>query len=197
MNIARRDLAVAGLVLLAALIGYAALGRPFMADEPYSKRMAELAARDPMTMTAPETLARLETMSRENPDAAEPHFFIGEVMRAQGRDEDAVRAYRSALRRDDAFVPALAAFGDSMVRLEGGEIGEAARSAYLRAFEVDQTQTRAGFMAGLGSLHAGDEASAERIWADVRLALSANPDALAQLEGWIAAANAQQAGEQR
>ena len=90
--------------------GYLAVGRPGMADQPMVERQHEIMDKirnAPETLTAAETLARLEQTAVDQPDAPEPHYFIGEVLRAQNRPDDAARAYQSALRRDakNAAIP--------------------------------------------------------------------------------------------
>ncbi|MEL6957261.1 MAG: hypothetical protein AAFO88_11525, partial [Pseudomonadota bacterium] len=78
-----------GAVVLAAAI-YIAVGRPGMADQPMSKRTAELERKAPDEMTPAEWLARLEVLTQERPEDPQPHFFIGQMLANQGRDEDAV-----------------------------------------------------------------------------------------------------------
>jgi len=152
---------------LVALGGYLVIGQPGRGDAPMATRQAELAAKDPSEMTRAETLARLERLTQENPEDPQPHFFIGELLRAEGREREAMRAYRSALRRDDAFEPALMALGDAMVRLSDGEVGADAARLYARAYGLDPAAVRAGFMAGLHQWQAGNRAAARKTWAQM------------------------------
>ena len=99
---------------------------------------------------------------KDQPDAPEPHFFIGEMLRAQGRPQDALRAYQSALRRSSDHVPALVALSDVLVELSGGAVGPDATRLYARAYELDDTQVRAGMFAAMGAAQAGDQEKAEQ-----------------------------------
>ena len=176
-------------ILLAGLIGaigYFFIGRAELPDQPFYERSAEIAKRDPTTLNPAETLARLEGLVKEQPDAAQPHFFIGEMMRAQGRDSDAVRAYQSALRRDDRFVPAMIALGDALVRLSGGRIDESAKQVYSRALILDPTQVRAGFLVGLADWQAGDKGTARARWQAVGEGVEANTPQREMLNALIA-----------
>ncbi len=158
-------------ILLVGLIGafgYFFIGRAELPGQPYKDRVAEIAQRDPTTLSPAETLARLEGLVKEQPDAPQPHFFIGEMMRAQGRDGDAIRAYQSALRRDDRYVPAMVALGDAMVRLSDGKIDDAAKQIYSRAVILDPAQVRAGFLAGLADWQIGNDKIARARWKAVR-----------------------------
>lgn len=151
--------------LIAGVAGYLAIGEPGMSDAPMDARQAALAEKirtDPQSLTAAETLSRLEQAMRDNPDAPEPHFFIGEMLRAQGRPEDAMRAYQSALRRNEDYVPALMALADALVELSGGAVGPDATRLYARAYQLDETQVRAGMWAAMGAAQAGDQEKAEQ-----------------------------------
>lgn len=151
--------------LLLGVGGYLALGRPGLADQPMSARQAALAEKiqnDPQSLSYPELLSRLELSVREQPESPEPHFFIGELLRTQGRGEDAVRAYQSALRRDVNYVPAMVSLADVLVMNADGAIGPDATRLYARAYQLDETQVRAGMQAAMGAAQAGDQAAAEQ-----------------------------------
>ncbi|MEZ5945926.1 MAG: hypothetical protein R3C13_08280 [Hyphomonas sp.] len=157
--------AIIGGCLAVAVAGYVAMGKPGMPDEPMSKRQAGLEEKirtAPETLTEAETLSRLELATREKPDDPQPHFFIGEIMRSQGRTEDAARAYQSALRRDENFVPALVALADALVELSDGAVGNQATQLYARAYQLDETQVRAGMWAAMGAAQAGEQEKAEQ-----------------------------------
>lgn len=151
--------------LLLAVAGYLVFGRPGLADQPMSARQAALNEKiraDPESLTYPEMLSRLEMSVREQPDSPEPHFFIGELLRTQGRGEDAVRAYQSALRRDVNFVPAMISLADVLVMNADGSIGPDATRLYARAYQLDETQVSAGMRAAMGAAQAGDQEKAEQ-----------------------------------
>ncbi len=148
-----------------ALIGYFMVGKPGLGDYPMSDRQAALADKirnDPQSLSPVEMLSRLEQAIKDKPEAAEPHYFIGEMLRAQGRPDDAVRAYQSALRRDEDFVPALVALADVLVELGGGAVGPDATRLFARAYQLDETQVRAGMWAAMGAAQAGDQETAEQ-----------------------------------
>jgi cytochrome c-type biogenesis protein CcmH len=161
----RLNIAIAGVCLAVAVAGYLAVGRPGMPDDPMARRQAGLAekiANAPETLTPAETLSRLELATQQRPDDPQPHFFIGEMLRAEGRPEDAARAYQSALRRDENFVPALVSLADTLVALSGGGVSPQATRLYGRAYELDQTQVRAGMWAAMGAAQAGEQDKAEQ-----------------------------------
>ena len=186
----RSDLVLTVVAVVGAAIVYALVGRPGMADQPIADRTAEIARKNPADMTPAETLARLEQLIVDEPDDPDPHFFIGRFLEAQGRDDDAIRAYQSALRRDDEFVPAMIALADVFLRLSEGEITPETQRIYARAFAVDPTQLRAAFLVGLGEYQAGRTDIAQETW---RLARETIDDGTPQAElfdAWVGAATA-------
>lgn len=186
----RTDALTIVLFAAAAIGGYLFMGRPLMADQPYADRVAEIASKRPDEMTFPEALARLESLTQEQPDAAEPHFFIAELLRSQGRDDEAVRAYQSALRRDAAYVPAYLALADTLVRLEEGGVTPPAQSLYDRAYALDPSQIRAGFMAGLADWQSGNASAAETRWA--ALAEGVEGPRAEMLAAWVSVAKGEE-----
>lgn len=163
--LSRTNALILAACLVAGVAGYVLIGEPGMGDQPMSARQAALAEKirtDPQSLTPAETLSRLEQAMRDNPDAPEPHFFIGEMLRAQGRPDDALRAYQSALRRNEDFVPALMALADVLVELGNGAVSADATRLYARAYQLDETQVRAGMWAAMGAAQAGDQEKAEQ-----------------------------------
>ena len=163
--ISRSNAILLAACLAAGVAGYALVGEPGMADQPMSARQAALADKirtDPQSLTAAETLSRLEQAMRDNPKAPEPHFFIGEMLRAEGRPDDALRAYQSALRRNEDYVPALVSLADVLVELGNGAVSPDATRLYARAYQLDETQVRAGMWAAMGAAQAGDQDKAEQ-----------------------------------
>ena len=165
LPLSRTSLAVLGACLAVGVAGYVLVGKPGAGYQPMSLRQAALAqkvATDPQSLSPAELLSRLEQAVKDQPDAPEPHFFIGEMLRVRGRPQDALRAYQSALRRNSDYVPALVALPDVLVELSGGAVGPDATRLYARAYELDDTQVRAGMFAAMGAAQAGDQEKAEQ-----------------------------------
>ena len=161
---------IAGAILRAGGI-YLGIGRPGLADQPMAERTAELEQKAPEDMTPDEWLARLEVLTRQRPDDPQPHYFIGQLLANQGRDEDAVRAYQSALRRNNTHVPALMGLGDSLLRMSNGDVSPELAELFKRAFQLDPSQLRAGFLVGVADWQAGNEADAQAYWTSIETSL--------------------------
>lgn len=159
------NLIIIGGCLVLGAAGYFVTGKPGMADQPMAERQLALAEKvrlDPGSLTEAEMLSRLEQAVVDNPEDPQPHFFIGEILRTQGRADDAVRAYQSALRRDQDFVPALVGLADMVTFLSEGAIGPQATQLYARAYQLDETQVSAGMRAAMGAAQAGEQEKAEQ-----------------------------------
>lgn len=175
------------LILLGAATAIAAglyfvLGKPLLAEQPYSTREAEIAARPAEDLSPGEMLARLQMTARQQPDAPEPQFYIGVLLKAQGRTEDSLRAFQSALRRDPDFVPALVSLADAVVIRDGGAVTEPAARLYDRAWRLDPSQVRAGILAAVPAYEAGDTEAAEAHWAKIAEDLPPGDPRLAMME---------------
>jgi cytochrome c-type biogenesis protein CcmH/NrfG len=161
----RRNGIILALCLALAIGGYLLVGKPGMGDLPMKDRQAGLMEKirtDPGALTQAETLSRLEATVVERPEDPQPHYFIGKILQAQGRTSDAARAYQSALRRDSEFMPALLALGDALVELNNGAVSPEATRLFAKAYELDETQVRAGMWAAMGASQAGDQEKAEQ-----------------------------------
>lgn len=182
-RLGRGDRAVIAILLggFLASLGYLFIGRAGLADQPYQARITALEEIPPEQRSRAEVLAQFESLIREQPENPRPHFVIGEMMAAQGRNDDAIRAFQSALRRDDRFVPAMIGMADAITRSAGGLVGPEAVRIYRQAATVDPSQIHPGFMVGVGAWQAGDDAGAQLVWDGLWIRLEGNADQQAAL----------------
>jgi cytochrome c-type biogenesis protein CcmH len=192
----RGDRAVIAVLLAGFLasLGYLFVGRAGLPDQPYKARIAKLETVSPERRTRAEVLAQFENLILEQPDNPRPHFVIGEMLVGEGRDEDAIRAFQSALRRDETFVPAMIGMADAVTRLGGGVIGPQAKRIYKQAVSVDPKQIHAGFMVGVAEWQAGDDDAAQLAWDGLWLRLGGNEAGQRSLAERVAAVTGQTIG---
>ncbi len=164
--------ATRGIVLgaaIAAIAAYAFIGRPGMGDQPLSARLDELEveARDHADEMRPDQLmALLQKRALDDPEDPTPHKFMGDLLEATGRPSEAMMSYQAALRRDPAFQPALKSLADLLFK-QSGTVGQDTMELYRRAYQLDPSDARIGFMAALGDWLAGRKAEAEVEWARI------------------------------
>ncbi|MEL7480064.1 MAG: hypothetical protein AAGJ29_00745 [Pseudomonadota bacterium] len=187
----RLNLILLSVAIIAAGALYVWKGKPGIADQPFDARAAELAERQATDLSPDELLTLLQVRAVDFPEDAEPHYYIGVILRETGRPEDADRAFRSALRRDQTHVPSLVALADLMVQMENGDIRPGVAQLYHRAWSLDSEQVRAGFMAGLPMFRAGSANDARAHWEKVANGLAEDDPRQAMLTALISAAEAE------
>jgi cytochrome c-type biogenesis protein CcmH len=151
----------------AGLIGYIALGQPDQPDQPLSARVAELeaqAATNAESLTGDQVMAILQERARRDPADPMPHKFMGDLMAQVGRGQEAMLAYQAALRRDPNNLEAIKALADLSFR-SSMQVDAATARLYRRAYELDPSDLRVGYMAGIGDWQAGRREEAEALWA--------------------------------
>lgn len=187
----RNNLILIITAIVAAGLFYVWKGRPGMADQPFAERAAELADRQATDLSPEELLTLLQVRAAEYPDDAEPHYYIGVILKETGRPQDADRAFRSALRRDQTHVPSLVGLADLLVQMENGDIRQSVAQLYYRAWSLDPEQVRSGFMAGLPLFRAGSVGEARAIWQQVGEGIAEDDPRQGMLTALIAAAEAE------
>src|SRR5262249_57783537 len=96
-------------------------------------------------------IARVETHLESNPDDGRGWDVIAPVYMRLGRFDDAIRAYRSALKLEGETADRQASLGEALAGAGGGVITVDAKSAFERALELDKTNPRAQFYLGLAA----------------------------------------------
>lgn len=160
-----RVIAMAAVVI--GLGAYAMVGRPMMGDQPLSQRLDELetlARTSAETMTGDQMMALLQKRALDDPEDPTPHKFMGDLLAASGRPQEAQLAYQSALRRNRDFQPALKALADNAFKMTG-EVNAATTEVYRRAYQLDPADLRLGYLAAIGDWNAGRQEEAREAWA--------------------------------
>ncbi|OYU78071.1 MAG: c-type cytochrome biogenesis protein CcmI [Alphaproteobacteria bacterium PA3] len=159
---------------------YLIYGSPQKTDQPFLQREAELLSRSPDTLTEDEIMLLLQEQAKKAPKDAMPHALMAQVLASAGRDQDALRAFQAAMRRDPKNADLIAETGAVLMRLNKGVIGADAKSAFDAALQLKPTSAPARFYLGLADWQAGKKAEAMTAW---RTAYVANAkDAQAQLQ---------------
>ncbi len=146
--------------------GYLLVGHPQMGDQPLSQRLDELetlAQTSAETMTGDQMMALLQKRALEQPEDPTPHKFMGDLLAASGRPQEAQLAYQSALRRNPDFQPALKALADNAFKMTG-EVNAATTEVYRRAYQLDPSDLRLGYLAAIGDWNAGRRDQAREAW---------------------------------
>ncbi len=157
------------IAMVAVVIGFGAyllVGRPDLADQPLSARLNELeeqARTSAESMTGDQMMALLQKRALDDPRDPNPHKFMGDLLAASGRPQEAQMAYQSALRRNPDFQPALKALADNAFKMTG-EVNPATAEVYRRAYQLDPSDLRLGYLAAIGDWNAGRRDQAREAW---------------------------------
>ena len=155
-----------GLFGLSTIATYFFVGSPGFGDMPIAKREKELLARDPNTLTTGEIKLIIEQKMREKPNDATPHLLMGKILAGEGRDDEALRAYQAALRREDKNPEIYAEIGGVIFRLSGNVASPESNGAIKDALALDKNNMTALFYSGQFKWAAGDKTGAMDIWRD-------------------------------
>ena len=151
----------------AALI-YADLGRPDLADNPLSKRAAEIFSRSETINATKENLAqnlaRAQAATVATPDHIESWLKLAEAAAAVTDSATEIRALRMAqqLTSDDPGVLSLLA--EALSRSADGQVTVPARDLIDTVLATDPNEPRALFLWGLAAFQDGDYQAAITRW---------------------------------
>lgn len=171
---------VAAVIALGAGGLYLIYGSPQKTDQPFFQREAELLSRPPETLSEDEIMLLLQEQAKKAPEDPMPHALMAQVLGSAGRDQDALRAFQAAIRRDPKNADLIAETGAVLMRLNEGVVGADAKSAFDAALQLKPNSVSARFYLGLADWQAGKKTEALAAW---RTAYSLNAkDAEGQMQ---------------
>ena len=171
---------VAAVIALGAGGLYLIYGSPQKTDQPFDQREAELLSRPPETLSEDEIMLLLQEQAKKAPEDPMPHALMAQVLGSAGRDQDALRAFQAAIRRDPKNADLIAETGAVLMRLNEGVVGADAKSAFDAALQLKPNSVSARFYLGLADWQAGKKTEALAAW---RTAYSLNAkDAEGQMQ---------------
>jgi cytochrome c-type biogenesis protein CcmH len=153
-----------GVAAGAALAAYLAVGRPGMADQPFTARLAAWRAADPGSLNPSELAAVLTRLTRERPTDAEAFHYLAIAQGAAQNPAEAVRAMRRAVRLAPQRADLWELLGEALVAEAGGEITPDAQEAFRQAVARDPKAIAARFHLARAQISAGDKAGGLAAW---------------------------------
>jgi cytochrome c-type biogenesis protein CcmH len=154
----RRGAAIAIAVLIPVVVvaAYAVLGRPDLPDAPLATRQIDEAAPDAVEVA----VTRVEAEITASPDNAKAWSALAPVYLRLGRYDDAVNAYRQALRLRGEDGMMRADLGEAEMAAAGGIVTAEARADFDRALADSPGLPMARFYLALAAEQGGDTAKA-------------------------------------
>jgi cytochrome c-type biogenesis protein CcmH/NrfG len=138
-------------------------------DQATLDRLPEIRERartSPESLTNVQLMALLEERARVAPDDPIPHRIMGQILQGFGHVDKAEVAYTAALKLNPNDRDALKSLADMRFKASGTVDPETAE-LYHKAYRLDRSDLRIGYMAGIGDWLQGKKAEAEALWASI------------------------------
>ncbi|MFL9823368.1 c-type cytochrome biogenesis protein CcmI [Rhodoplanes sp. SY1] len=165
-----RKVAAAVLVALplAGLGWYLVTGSPEMPGQPLAERLARLHAgksgETDQNAAMAAMVPKVEAHLRSNPEDGRGWAVLAPAYMRLERFDDAVKAYRNAIRLLGETGDRVADLGEALTGQAGGTVTPAAKAQFERALVIDREHVSAAYYLGLAAQQAGRPDEARTIW---------------------------------
>lgn len=151
------------LIPLAAFGAYISIGQPGMPDMSLATRPD----RDAAQQSFAQLIERAEQQLQKNPDDLRGWTVVAPIYLRLGRFDDAVRAWRNAVRLDEANADFRNSYGEALVAAAQGVVNEEARRQFEAALERQPGDPKARFYLAVGLGQEGALDQAEAAWRSI------------------------------
>jgi cytochrome c-type biogenesis protein CcmH len=180
----RRAVALATLLLLPAGAGalYLALGSPAIPTLPLASRQDALTRQQ----SVESMVAQVEAFLESNPENGRGWEVLAPIYLRLGRHEDAVKAWRNAIRLLGETAERVANLGEALVAAADDKVTPEAKAVFERAVALDAKTVSARFYLGLAAEQDGKREEAAKIWRELITAAPADAHWVAFVRGALA-----------
>ncbi|AMS43597.1 c-type cytochrome biogenesis protein CcmI [Aminobacter aminovorans] len=163
---------------------YTAIGSPTVPSQPLSARLSQ----KPADSSVDELIARAEAHLVANPSDGRGWDVLAPVYLRIGRANDAVTAYRNAIRILGSTTARQAGLGEAIAASAGGIVTSDARIAFEAALKLEPTDAKARYFLALALAQEGKISDAAAAWRLLAASLPADSPWRAATEQAIAQA---------
>jgi cytochrome c-type biogenesis protein CcmH len=174
---------IGALVIVAgSLLLYAKVGMPGYADMPYASRDLNSEKKVAVNEDMNRAIAMLKKRLENEPKDVDAWLLLGRTMRSLERMDDAIKAYKNAVKFSDRHPAILADYAEVQIFADQGAVTQEAKDALKESITADPMQLKARFYLGYAKARAEDFEGALQDWTD--LSAMSPPDApwLAQVK---------------
>lgn len=171
---------------------YTATGSPDVPSQPLSARLSQ----KPADSSVDELIARAEAHLVANPSDGRGWDVLAPIYLRMSRADDAVTAYRNAIRIEGSTAAREAGLGEAIAGSSGGIVTSDARMAFEAALKFEPANPKARYFLALALAQEGKVAEAAIVWRQLNDSLPADSpwrpvteQAIAQAEGRTAPPN--------
>jgi cytochrome c-type biogenesis protein CcmH len=170
-GLSKTSIVVSGFVAIGIILGslalYAKLGQPGYPDMPYASRDIENERQQVDTKGMAEGIVLLKKRLETDPTDIDSWVLLGRTLRTVGRVEEALDAYRGALKYSDRHPDILADFAEAKIYVNQGEVDAETVDSLKDSLQQDPAQMKALFYMGYAQLRKEDFKGSIQTWTDL------------------------------
>lgn len=148
---------------------YTAIGSPDVPSQPLSARLSQ----KPADSSVDELVARAEAHLVANPSDGRGWDVLAPVYQRMGRADDAVTAYRNAIRLEGSTAARQSGLGEAIADVSGGIVTSDASTAFEAALKLEPANPKARYFLALALAQEGKVAEAAIAWRQLAESLPA------------------------
>lgn len=158
----RRAIAVAAFIVLPLFSGilYYRLGTPSLPSFPLAERKAD----SPKAESLDRLVAKVEAYLEKNPEDGRGWQVLAPALMNLERYDEAVRAYRNAIKFNEESASRHADFGEALMAAANGIVSAEAKAEFERAVVLEAHQPKANYFLGVAAEQDGRLKDAAAIW---------------------------------
>ncbi len=161
---------IVGIAVLAGTLAlYFKIGMPGYQDVPYASRNIEKehqVANNDEGMAS--EIAALKKRLEQEPKDIDAWILLGRTLRTVGRNEEAMEAFRNAVKESDRHPSVLADYAEAKIYADEGQVGKETLGALMEALQQDPMQMKARFYLGYAKARVEDFKGAIQTWTDLK-----------------------------
>lgn len=143
---------------------YFLMGSPFYADQSFSKRSLELSKSNLEELSNEEIMVLLQDRIAKDQKDFMPHLLMAKVFISEEKNEDALRALKASLKRNDKSAETYAEIAGTLFNLNGGNIDTEASNAINIALKLEPENLSANFYNAKFLWRTGKKQEALKLW---------------------------------
>ena len=189
----RVALLMGAVMIVLPLAIYLSIGNPSLPGRAFDPTAEVSETRKNLADEVGVMIARLETHLKANPDDSKGWQALGWAQLQTGRVGDGVASLKRAAALLPKDAPMQSMYGEALVRLADGKVGDDAMAAFELSLAADPKDPRARFYKGLHLSQGGKDDEALAIWRAIIKDGPANADWMPAIREQVAQTEAKQA----
>lgn len=154
-------------VIIGSLALYNKLGQPGYEDMPFASRDMEKEQYQADTKGMTEGIVMLRKQLKKDPTDIESWILLARTLRTIERMDEALDAFRSAIKHSDRHPSILADFAEAKIYAQDGGVDKETMDALMESLKQDPVQMKAQFYLGYAKMRIEDFKGAIQTWTNL------------------------------